>query len=760
MSLAKYILMASDDAPKAFQYAVGFQSNDIVLLDISDPLAASVVTNVDAAITGHCYVYQCQDGSFFLLGTDGQWQNFSVSVSTGTITTISHGTLSPAIALYSGQKPTIDRSRNLIFAPNTTGNKVTVISIATPSTPTIAHTQTDSTYLASVRIGWVDQQRNNYYSVGAPADLTSWDVTNPLSWARRDTDATAVQGSQLMGMDGSSKDELLFAYVGSTDGNNRLHAWDISDPDTIDHLGSVLVFVGETSGIVYDDLRKIVMITSRGNTDLIIVDASDPSSMVVVGNVNLASTTGPLEYDQTTGIAYIGYQGGVAVFDVNKPLTTSPIMSPDYTFASGTFSGLEFIGARIRSTVVQEFPYRAYKAGGKVPDLVADMVLSRYAANDQRKSFAKLFNFSRAGVATYTDANGVTKTAAANVPRTDHHIWNGSDWVKAGLLLESESRTNFALQSENMSVLPWQLSSASVSGTQKIISNAGSNGQLWQIYSVNNSGLVETISAKAKADGARYLNLGRAGAGCWFDLQNGTVLFSFSGLTGAISGPDADGYRRISVAYIENLLSNGATTQIRIYPSINAPTSSSVLSGGGNDGVGGVLVKEVQRERGPLSSYIPTSTSAATRSGDVLTIPAANLPTYANAISIQMDGVMKKESSEFVTWTADASNGILVESDANDFTFTQETAGVVDVVSGGSFTTGVNVPFNIASRHGSAFVNGAVDGMALTENTTPVALPDLSTTDLQLGFDFTGTIKTFRMWADDIGDVGIAEASS
>lgn len=75
------------------------------------------------------------------------------------------------------------------------------------------------------------------------------------------------------------------------------------------------------------------------------------------------------------------------------------------------------------------------------------------------------------------------------------------------------------------------------------------------------------------------------------------------------------------------------------------------------------------------------------------------------------------------------------------------------------YSPGVNVPFNISSRHGSTFINGAVDGVALTANTTPVALPDLSSTDLQLGHDFMGTIDTFRVWAEDIGNTGIAEAT-
>ena len=77
----------------------------------------------------------------------------------------------------------------------------------------------------------------------------------------------------------------------------------------------------------------------------------------------------------------------------------------------------------------------------------------------------------------------------------------------------------------------------------------------------------------------------------------------------------------------------------------------------------------------------------------------------------------------------------------------------------GLMLPGVLVPYNIASRHGSTFLNGAVDGVALTANTTPTALPDLSATDFNLGYDYMGTISMLRVWADDLADVGIAEAT-
>ena len=143
------------------------------------------------------------------------------------------------------------------------------------------------------------------------------------------------------------------------------------------------------------------------------------------------------------------------------------------------------------------------------------------------------------------------------------------------------------------------------------------------------------------------------------------------------------------------------------------------------------------------------------------------------SVSIQMDGRMTfADDNTFTTvrfnrWNLDSNNNISDEIDTNStdigqFRTQQWASGVQDTVTGpiDSYSPGINVPFNFASRHGSTFVNGAVDGTALTANTTPTALPDLSTTDLQLGDKLMGTIGKFRVWSDDLTDTGIATASA
>jgi hypothetical protein len=140
-------------------------------------------------------------------------------------------------------------------------------------------------------------------------------------------------------------------------------------------------------------------------------------------------------------------------------------------------------------------------------------------------------------------------------------------------------------------------------------------------------------------------------------------------------------------------------------------------------------------------------------------------------VSIQTQGRMtyadtgSSTDAGFVFWQLDTDNRIIQRlttagGAVGSVYFTQSYEGTVDSVISASYTPGILVPFNIASRHGMTFINGAVDGVALTEDTTPTNLPDLSATDLSLAYDYMGTVERFRVWGVDLGDGGIELASA
>ena len=144
------------------------------------------------------------------------------------------------------------------------------------------------------------------------------------------------------------------------------------------------------------------------------------------------------------------------------------------------------------------------------------------------------------------------------------------------------------------------------------------------------------------------------------------------------------------------------------------------------------------------------------------------------SVSIQMDGQMTYADTDlsrevqWYTWEYNTSNFIDVRMSTvgtrtgQPYFYHRATASGQDIVGGGNtyFSPEINVPFNLAARHGSTFINGATDGTALTADLTPTALPDLSATDFRIGSTFMGNIGRLRVWADDISNTGIAEAST
>jgi hypothetical protein len=142
------------------------------------------------------------------------------------------------------------------------------------------------------------------------------------------------------------------------------------------------------------------------------------------------------------------------------------------------------------------------------------------------------------------------------------------------------------------------------------------------------------------------------------------------------------------------------------------------------------------------------------------------------ALSIQMDGrVTYADTGSFNTvvhmrWQVAANNRLEVNYatnvSANTRLFALQDApdgtnydGVLNNVS----TPSILSPFNVATRFTSTAANLAANGTAGTANTSLTALPNLSAANLQLGQTYNGTIRTFRMWGQDIGDTGLVEAT-
>lgn len=394
-----------------------------------------------------------------------------------------------------------------------------------------------------------------------------------------------------------------------------------------------------------------------------------------------------------------------------------------------------------------------------------------------------------AGSTTYVP----TTSTAKYLPRRHNHIYNGTAWVDAGTLVETEARTNLVTYSEDFTDAAWFKFSAATLA----VDATGPDGETSAVTLVDNSGggtanvYVEedvtvststayTFSAFLKADQLSWAAL-RTGS---FTTGDGVTYFNLS--TGAAGTTTAahtthvedvgGGWFRCAITFTTDAADTSGKVYIYVADGDNDATVDL-------DGTSSILIYGAQFEAASTpSSYIPTNGSTVTRAADTngLVIDSSVVNTMLGgsmpaAVCIQMKGRMTyADTSSTVEailyqWQADASNYIRsrlwtfgTPSPLGQPRFAQNDAGTFDEVIGDAdtYSPGINVPFNIASRHGSTFVNGAVDGTALTEDTTPVALPDLSSTDLQIGQNFMGNIEEVRVWVVDIGDAGIAEASA
>ena len=292
-----------------------------------------------------------------------------------------------------------------------------------------------------------------------------------------------------------------------------------------------------------------------------------------------------------------------------------------------------------------------------------------------------------------------TTSAARYLSRRNHHVYEGGEWVNAGMLVEPAAATNLLLNSATLS-------------TQNVT--------------------VTAVPTTLHFTGT------------------GTVTLSGASTAGPLVGTGA-----------------GENNRVRLTFTPTAGTLTLTVSG---------TVTNAMLEVGSVpSSFVPTAGSTATRAAETVSFAAAKLPYSATAMSIAMRGRMTyadlgvDDQEILYLWSQDSSNLIRAAIATNSgylgrVKFRQTSAGTIDEATEGapgSYSPGINVPFSIASSHGSTFINGAVDGTALTADLTPTSLPNLSATNLSLAYSGGPMIiEQFTMFDTDLGDSGIAEASA
>jgi hypothetical protein len=363
-----------------------------------------------------------------------------------------------------------------------------------------------------------------------------------------------------------------------------------------------------------------------------------------------------------------------------------------------------------------------------------------------------LITFSRAGGAgaTYVDRDLILKTAEANAPRFDHNPITGES---LGLLVE-EQRTNLLLQSENLGTT-WTLFATTSSlntaiapdgqtTADTVIPNNGAIGNARQELSVPDS-TIYTFSVFLKTNGLNSLNLQFYNKANTFhgsknlDLSTGVLSgVEYIGVTSVVAY--GNGWYRLILANLGS--GTGATT-----PNVRIVTATT------GNGTSGFYIWGAQLEAGAFAtSYIPTTTAAATRAADFATITGTAFSSWYR----QDEGTVFAEGSISNTSSNKFPVGINDGTSNEEIGLYWNTAfnGLVNdngVVQGNSFGGSVTTNSRLLHAFGyklndaRGYGNGTALG-ALTSITMP------TTNRMNIGrrddssFWLNGTIRRITFW--------------
>ncbi len=251
-----------------------------------------------------------------------------------------------------------------------------------------------------------------------------------------------------------------------------------------------------------------------------------------------------------------------------------------------------------------------------------------------------LVTFTRTSGGTYVGEDGLIKTAGVNEPRFDH---NPTTRESLGLLVE-EARTNLLLRSEEFDNASWsKLAASATANTATAPDNTVTAGSLIESATTDihvayqdiagsaSAQYTQSIFAKANTRSYVQLSIGDGGpnnVSAVFNLSAGTIVSTAIGGTG--SGVSAsiksypNGWHRISVTGVPAAAGNNVRQHIYIL----SPTLQGSYAG---DGVSGIYLWGAQLEAGAFpTSYIPTTSSAATRAADIASITGTNFSSWYN----------------------------------------------------------------------------------------------------------------------------------
>ena len=347
--------------------------------------------------------------------------------------------------------------------------------------------------------------------------------------------------------------------------------------------------------------------------------------------------------------------------------------------------------------------------------------------------------FTRASTATFVGSNGLIQSEAINTPRFDY---DPVTLACKGLLIE-ESRSNSVLNSDlYLTSTPTNITATTITGT----SVTGSS-QIREL-SLTSSGVATGVQAnltgtgtgtktisvfikKPTSNAAPYFTIGFASSG----IQYAGIQLTMSGASPVVSvtSTPATGFSVVSSSieefpngwYRVSVVASGVPSScfLTLYPSNAVWNGTSdirqtLVAAGTNL----IYIFGAQVELGSFqTSYIPTTTTAITRSADVCSITGGDFTSLYNAT----EGTILANAST----PASGDRTVLSTDDntANEMTrlrtegtnpFFKVTDGGSDVVAIDAGTVTANTTFKLAAAYEINNFAASINGGAVVADTS------------------------------------------